>query len=170
MTTRWVEGTRRAAFLWLVAVSAVAGQARADRIDVSEPVTYFIAEGSASSGFRDGDRMLAQWALEAWARQLESPVRLVRAPEETATIRIYWASPEDGLYGEMRERRVGGRFAADVFVHPDTEALGREIDRHARLDGLFRETVVYLTCVHELGHAFGLPHTAAFADIMYSFQ
>ena len=40
----------------------------------------------------------------------------------------------------------------------------------ARQDPLFRDTVVYLTCVHELGHAFGLRHTAAFADIMYSFQ
>ena len=30
--------------------------------------------------------------------------------------------------------------------------------------------VVYLTCLHESGHALGLRHTAAFADIMYSFQ
>jgi hypothetical protein len=29
---------------------------------------------------------------------------------------------------------------------------------------------VYLTCLHETGHALGLPHTAAFDDIMYSFQ
>ena len=39
-----------------------------------------------------------------------------------------------------------------------------------RLSSLFRDTVEYLTCVHELGHAFGLPHTSSFADIMYSFQ
>jgi predicted Zn-dependent protease len=37
-------------------------------------------------------------------------------------------------------------------------------------DPLLRETIVYLTCLHETGHALGLAHTAAFADIMYSFQ
>ena len=57
-----------------------------------------------------------------------------------------------------------------MFVHPDTESLGLDIAQRARLDPLFRDTVVYLTCVHELGHAFGLPHTGAFSDIMYTFQ
>ena len=37
-------------------------------------------------------------------------------------------------------------------------------------DRLMRDVIVYLTCLHETGHALGLPHTAAFADIMYSFQ
>jgi predicted Zn-dependent protease len=29
---------------------------------------------------------------------------------------------------------------------------------------------VYLTCLHETGHALGLSHTVEFADIMYTFQ
>ena len=29
---------------------------------------------------------------------------------------------------------------------------------------------MYLTCLHESGHALGLEHTRSFADIMYSFQ
>ena len=37
-------------------------------------------------------------------------------------------------------------------------------------DRLLRDAIVYLTCLHESGHALGLSHTKAFADIMYSFQ
>ena len=103
-------------------------------------------------------------------RQSDPVVEVVPGPEESATIRVYWVPAGGGLYGEMRGRMVDGRLAADVFVHPDTEALGLDIARRARLDPLFRDAVVYLTCVHELGHAFGLAHTSAFADIMYSFQ
>ena len=95
---------------------------------------------------------------------------MVPGPETSATIRVYWVRAGAGLYGEMRRRLLEGRPAADVFVRPDTDGLGPDIAQRARLDPLFRNTVVYLTCVHELGHAFGLPHTNAFADIMYSFR
>jgi hypothetical protein len=140
------------------------------RLDTSKPLTYFIAEGSEVSGFQPGDKTLAKWALKAWGEQADPPLTLVLGPEESATIRIYWVPAESGLYGEMRGRRVQGRLAADLFVHPDTDDLGLEIAQKARSDPLFRATVIYLTCVHELGHAFGLPHTSNFEDIMYSFQ
>ena len=154
----------------LAAYSAAYAQQDVWRLDVSEPLTYFIEEGSPESGFKAEDRTLAEWALDAWARQADPPVEMVPGPEASATIRVYWVPAGAGLYGEMRGRVVEGRRAADVFVHPDTDALGPDIGRRARLDPLFRDTVVYLTCVHELGHAFGLAHTSAFADIMYSFQ
>jgi hypothetical protein len=47
--------------------------------------------------------------------------------------------------------------------------LGDEIAGRARKDPLLRETIVYLTCLHELGHAFGLVHTRHFDDVMYFF-
>ncbi len=50
------------------------------------------------------------------------------------------------------------------------ESLGADIAAETRTDSLLRDAIVYLTCLHELGHAFGLEHTAAFDDIMYSFE
>lgn len=132
-------------------------------------MTFFIAAEDPAAGSRPGDRDLALRALEAWAGLASPPVGLVPAPEESAALRVYWLPAGAGLYGEMRAREVDGRPAADVFVHPDTDALGPDIALAARADPLFRDAVVYLTCVHELGHAFGLDHTASFADIMYSF-
>ena len=74
-----------------------------------------------------------------------------------------------GQYGEMRPMLVNGRRGAAVFVRPDTSALGPDIARMARADPLLRDTIVYLTCLHELGHALGLGHTAEYRDIMYFF-
>jgi hypothetical protein len=69
----------------------------------------------------------------------------------------------------MRPLDVQGRRGAAVYIRPDTTALGPDIAAQARLDALFRDPVVYLTCVHELGHALGLAHTADFEDVMYFF-
>jgi predicted Zn-dependent protease len=64
---------------------------------------------------------------------------------------------------------VDGRRGAAIYIRPDTEALGERIAKRSREDPLFRDTVVYLTCLHELGHALGLEHTADFEDVMYFF-
>ena len=63
----------------------------------------------------------------------------------------------------------GWETGAVIYVLPDAHALGGEISASTRTDHLLRDAIVYLTCLHESGHALGLRHTAAFADIMYSF-
>ena len=138
-------------------------------LDASQPVPYYIADGIGRTGYRPGDRELANWALAAWQRHAGATLRLVAGPESTALVRLYWANARDGQYGEMRPLVVGGRGGAAVYIRPDMDGLGPEIAQRAAADDLLRETIVYLTCLHELGHALGLAHTAAFDDIMYFF-
>jgi Matrixin len=157
-----------------LAVACCAGitaQRRGPRaLDASGPIGTFIADGDERERYKPGDRQLAQWALDAWQRAAGPKLRLTAMPEAFARIRLYWAGPQSGQYGEMRALQVDGRAGAAVYIRPDTRSLGPDIHALATSDPLFRDTVVYLTCVHELGHAFGLEHTADFRDIMYSFQ
>ena len=137
--------------------------------DIDRRVTYFIGMGSADSQFRQADRELATWALRAWERALGGTLRFVPSAEADALVQVHWVGPRGGQYGEMRPLLVRGRRGAAVYVRPDTNALGDDIARLAQADPLTRDTIVYLTCLHELGHALGLEHTAAFTDIMYFF-
>jgi hypothetical protein len=137
--------------------------------DATRPITYFIANGSERTGFRPTDRQLALWAFGAWQRGASGGLRLDAASEPDAIVRLYWADPRDGQYGEMRRIVVGGRRGAAVFIRPDVDVLGPDIAERANADVLLRDTIVYLTCLHELGHAFGLEHTRDFRDIMYFF-
>lgn len=139
-------------------------------LDDGGAVAYFIDEPSADVQARPEDVELAVWALESWERAAGGALKLVRtAVEQEALVRVYWVPAAGGQYGEMRSLDVGGRRGAAVYIRPDTAALGAEIATAARVDVLFRDTVVYLTCLHELGHALGLVHTADFEDVMYFF-
>jgi len=146
-----------------------ARQVAARTLDAKSAITFFIADGTGDAGFRPADRQLAQWAFEAWARSSGQRFRFAAAAESAAVIRLYWAEANEGRYGEMRPLIVGGKPGAAVYIRPDVDSLGEDISRRARVDPLLRDTIVYLTCVHELGHALGLMHTSDFRDIMYFF-
>jgi len=134
----------------------------------SLPIPYFIADGAGKRGFRATDPELARWALEAWQRSADG-LRFAPAGEDQALLRVYWIEPKDGRYGEAQPLALGNRRGAAVYIRPDTDGLGA-IGSLAARDPLLRESIVYLTCLHETGHALGLTHTRDFADIMYSFE
>ena len=116
----------------------------------------------ADTACQRSDEQLVVWALEAWARAAGGRLRFEPVRQrEAADFRFYWASARDGLYGEARPIRVQGRRGAEIYIRAGI-AAGEET--------LARDLVLYLTCLHESGHALGLGHTANFDDIMYSFQ
>jgi hypothetical protein len=156
--------------LTLVGVSLRAQRPELAPLELDRPITYFIAEGDSRTGFEPGDRELAFWALDAWRRVAPDRIHLEASDAAHARIRVEWAPPGAGQYGETQALLVDGRRGARLFIHPDMESLGADIAAETRRDSLLRDAIVYLTCLHELGHAFGLEHTAAFDDIMYSFE
>jgi hypothetical protein len=139
------------------------------RLNTGEAITYAIEDGKAVSGYRESDRELAKLALDAWSRESGGQLKFTEANIAAALIRIRWISPNEGLYGETQRVQVNGKAGAIVYVMPQVSAQGEPLASRAVQDNLLRETIVYLTCVHELGHAVGLQHTRKFDDIMYYF-
>jgi hypothetical protein len=138
----------------------------AGTLPAAEEFTYWIEpcplQTQKDTSCEENDPELARWALEAWQRESNGAITVkMVAAESRARFRLHWANGASQLYGETQPILVDGKRGANIYVLPSV-APGA--------DPLLRATIVYLTCLHESGHAFGLAHTNAFADIMYSFQ
>src|SRR2546425_6430482 len=139
-------------------------------LDARQSVSFFIEDGNGVAGYRDSDRELAKLAIDAWSRESSGKLKFTESKQrDGALIRLRWISPTEGLYGETQRVQVNGKPGAIVYVMPQVAVQGEPLASRAVQDNLLRETIVYLTCVHELGHAVGLPHTRRFEDIMYFF-
>jgi len=118
---------------------------------------------AASAGCNQNDEELARWAFEGWQRESGDRIVFTKSPNrEHARLTVHWSSGDE-LYGETRSVIVDGQRGAEIYILPGANAT-------RVTDPLLRDTIVFLTFVHETGHALGLTHTANFADIMYSFQ
>jgi len=124
----------------------------------------------AETACQKSDVQLAEWAVQDWQRASDGKLHLEKTERITqANIRLHWADSEQGQYGETRPFVTDSMRGAEVYVRPDLRAMGPDIFAAASQDTLLRDSIVYLTCLHETGHALGLAHTADFADIMYFF-
>lgn len=118
---------------------------------------------AVNSGCNKDDAELARWAFEAWQREAGNRILFEKSPTaQHARLTVHW-SDGTSLYGETRPVKVDGKQGAEIYILPETNAA------HSS-DPLLRDTIIFLTFVHETGHALGLAHTANFEDIMYSFQ
>ena len=109
-----------------------------------------------------GAEALVERAITTWSRAASGRITLEKSSmRDAAAIRVRFAQA-DGIYGEAApriDRTTGLISSAEVAIA--NELAG---------DALQQRIVIYLTALHELGHAIGLPHTNAFDDIMYSFR
>src|SRR5215467_7274171 len=141
---------------FLLSVSLAGALLGADTPFWVEPCT------NPKTGCVAGDLDLARWALAAWEAASSGRLHFVETKNRgEALLRVRWVDPTGGLYGEAVPISVNGKPGSELFI---------SIMDPGGNDKLLRDTIVYLTCLHESGHALGLRHTAEFADIMYSFQ
>jgi predicted Zn-dependent protease len=116
--------------------------------------------------------VFAEWAMQAWAAGTDGKLKVEKVDRaEDADIRFRWVNPQRrGLYGQSYSVPGAGKPTADIVINPSIASLGPEMAAATDKDPLYGEVILFLTCVHEAGHALGPVHTRDFADIMYSFE
>jgi hypothetical protein len=111
---------------------------------------------------RRDDPELVERALKVWNGVADGVFTLSRSSDQNrAGIRIRFVDG-DGLLGEaspINDRATGHIIRADIAIA--SNLLG---------DRLEQRIIIYLTAMHEMGHALGLRHSPGTSDLMYLFR
>jgi hypothetical protein len=151
--------TLRVAFLGAcAAVASAAPSVPEPRWETAEEVPLWIEQPMVPP-----DRVeMVRRAARSWSRASGGVLRFVDAAEfPSLGIRVRFVR-DDENFGEAApylDRRSGRIVRADVVLVMDPPG-----------DGLQKQLVVYLSALHELGHALGLRHAEEFGDVMYAFR
>jgi hypothetical protein len=125
------------------------------------------AENAVISVWVDGEEAppraqdLVARAVRTWSDAARGHLDLrITTRRNEAQIRVHFVN-DRSRYGETAPfvNRTGTIVSADVAINSSTDG-----------DAVQQSIVLYLTALHELGHALGLAHTSDFGDMMYAFR